>query len=420
MGSKPSGVSAIDSNASNRVSPAPNAARRAAARLARRVSVARTTVEVTVAALLWAMLYRRLNVYPTDQSTVAFMTVFASCVFLGACRLSPSRGLIAGFARELLAMALFIGPTAFVQFSMGWNTTIPQLRSPYAPLVVLLADVAVFVVGRFLTVGLPWWLAFYQRKLRWQLVHAQIVVLLVVVSVPAAIGTYVAFGYTADWFIDPGGNPVENILLRVAYRVIPVLALSWCLFGLALIVVLPPSIAISYVVARRLTRRFEQLAAATTAMRDGDHSARVVVRGTDEVAALQETFNAMASELEASIAEADAERDRIARLLDQRRELVASVSHELRTPLTIIRGYLDSALALGERLDPAIERDLSVMHGRSGAIAASDRRSLRAVAGRGRFADPADAGDRRRAPPPALRRCHEPWRLARSPGRGSL
>lgn len=325
--------------------------------------MARATVEVTIAALLWAMLYRGLHVSPATGSTVAFMTVVASCVFLGACRLSPSRGLVAGFERELVAMGLFIGPTAIVQFAIAPIASPPQLSSAYAPFVVLLADAAVFVVGRFLTVGLPWWLRFYQRKLRWQLVHAQLVVLLVVMSVPAAIVTYVVLGYTADWYIDPAGDPVESIILRVAYRVIPVLALTVVLFGLALIVVVPPSIAISYLVARRLTRRFDQLTAAAAALRDGDHSARVAVRGTDEVAALQETFNAMASELEASIAEADAERDRIAQLLDQRRELVASVSHELRTPLAIIRGYLDSTLAQTNRLDPAVERDLSVMHG---------------------------------------------------------
>jgi signal transduction histidine kinase len=325
--------------------------------------VVRATVEVTIAAFLWAVLYWAVSLYPTAASTVAYATVIASCVFLGACRMSPSQGLIAGFWRELFAMGLFIAPTAFVQFALFAPSPPEQLRTTYAPFVVLLADAAVFVVGRFLTVGLPWWYRFYQQKLRWQLVHAQLVVVLVVVSIPAAIGTYVIFGYTADWYTDPAGNTVENIVLRVGYRVIPVLALIVVLFGLALIVVVPPSIAISYLVARRLTRRFEQLTAAAAALRDGDHSARVAVRGTDEVAALQATFNAMASELEASIAEADAERDRIASLLDQRRELVASVSHELRTPLSIIRGYLDSTLAQTERLDPSVERDLTVMHG---------------------------------------------------------
>lgn len=365
MGSKPSGVSAIDSNASSRLTPVLNVARQVADLLFRRATVARATVEVTIVAFLWAMLYRGLDVSPATGSTVAFMTVVASSVFLGACRMSPSRGLnpLAGCCRELVAMGLFIGPTALVQFAIGAIAPTQQLRSFYAPLVVLLADAAVYVVGRFLAVGLPWWLRFYQRKLRWQLVHAQLIVVLVVVSIPAAYGTYRVYRYTSAWFIDPAVNPVENILLRVAYRVIPALALIVVLFGLALIVVVPPSIAISYLVARRLTRRFEQLTTAAAALRDGDHSARVPVRGADEVAALQATFNAMASELEASIAEADAERDRIAHLLDQRRELVASVSHELRTPLTIIRGYLDSTLAQTNRLDPAVERDLSVMHG---------------------------------------------------------
>jgi signal transduction histidine kinase len=112
-----------------------------------------------------------------------------------------------------------------------------------------------------------------------------------------------------------------------------------------------------------MTKRLEKLASATTAIRDGDYAARVVVQGVDEVAQLQTNFNAMAGVLETAIAETAEERDKIAHLLDQRRELVASVSHELRTPLTIIRGYLDSTLGQNAGLTPELQRDLSIMHG---------------------------------------------------------
>ena len=52
----------------------------------------------------------------------------------------------------------------------------------------------------------------------------------------------------------------------------------------------------------------------------------------------------MAADLEGAMGALRAERDTVARLLQARRELVASVSHELRTPVATLRAYLDSAL----------------------------------------------------------------------------
>jgi signal transduction histidine kinase len=331
--------------------------------LGRRVSLTRATVETAIFAIFWAMLYQALNEFPTDESSVAFVTIVASCVFLGAFRLSPSRGFISGISRELTAMTMIIGVASVVQLWIGMQIYSEALRSVYAPLVIPLADVAVFVVGRFLVVVLPWWLTLQRRKLRWQLVQAQINVVFILLIIPIGVLLYGGSRYLSTRLAPSDGNTVENIVLRVAYRVIPALALIVVLFGLALILVIPPSIAVSYFSAKRMTRRLEQLAAATAAIREGDYSARVVARGSDEVAALQTNFNSMATMLETYIEAVEDERDKIARLLEQRRELVASVSHELRTPLTIIRGYLDSSLSQNGRLDPALERDLTVMHG---------------------------------------------------------
>ncbi len=361
MRSKQSGVSAIGSSDVSLVSRAMNVLLRWADRFGRQTSLARTVGEVTFAASLWAMLWS-FFVSPVAGSSVAFMTVIASCVFLGAFRMSRSQPSIAGFGREVVAMTLIIAPTATVQLLIALSVETPQIRTEYVPFAVLLADVAVFVVGRFVVVALPWWYHFHQQKLRWQLVNAHVLVVLLVLSVPVAIGLFALIRSTSDLVFIPTENPVENIVLRIAFRVIPVLALLVVILGLTLIVVVPPSIALSYAVARQMTRRLEHLAAATTAIREGDHSARVAVRGHDEVAKLQTNFNAMANVLEAAIAEAAGERDNTLLLLDQRRALVASVSHELRTPLTIIRGYLDSTLASRERLEPALEHDLTVMH----------------------------------------------------------
>ena len=96
---------------------------------------------------------------------------------------------------------------------------------------------------------------------------------------------------------------------------------------------------------RRISRRVEDLAAATSALSQGDYSIRIAVDGEDEIARLQADFNVMASALEETMRELKAERDNVRTLLEARRELIASVSHELRTPVATVSGYLESTLA---------------------------------------------------------------------------
>ena len=70
----------------------------------------------------------------------------------------------------------------------------------------------------------------------------------------------------------------------------------------------------------------------------------------------------MAADLEAGVLALRAERDQVALLLAQRRELVANVSHELRTPVATLRGYLESASMRWDDAAPNdIRRDLDVM-----------------------------------------------------------
>jgi signal transduction histidine kinase len=78
-----------------------------------------------------------------------------------------------------------------------------------------------------------------------------------------------------------------------------------------------------YPLVRRLTGRIERLGRRVDALAAGELGARVEVEGNDEVAKLAESFNRAA--------------DRIERLVEAQRTLLAGVSHELRTPLTRIR-----------------------------------------------------------------------------------
>jgi signal transduction histidine kinase len=97
---------------------------------------------------------------------------------------------------------------------------------------------------------------------------------------------------------------------------------------------------------RRLTRRLERLRARIDALGEGDLSARVEVEGRDEVAELAARFNRAA--------------ERIERLVDAQRMMLAGASHELRTPLARIR--VATELLAGDArpdLRAQIERDVA-------------------------------------------------------------
>lgn len=96
------------------------------------------------------------------------------------------------------------------------------------------------------------------------------------------------------------------------------------------------SIAIgAFPMARRITRRLERLRSGVEELSTGALSSRVPVEGEDEVAALARSFNRAA--------------ERIERLVETRRRMLASASHELRTPLTRIRLGLELLGSEGER-----------------------------------------------------------------------
>jgi signal transduction histidine kinase len=96
-------------------------------------------------------------------------------------------------------------------------------------------------------------------------------------------------------------------------------------FGLmAALGLLAVAIAIgAYPLVRRITRRLERLHTRVEALGAGDLAARVEVEGHDEVAHLARSFNRAA--------------DRIERLVNAQRTMLAGASHELRSPLTRMR-----------------------------------------------------------------------------------
>ena len=92
----------------------------------------------------------------------------------------------------------------------------------------------------------------------------------------------------------------------------------------ALLLALTVAVAVgAYPVVRRLTRRLERLQQGVEALGAGDLSARVEVKGRDEIASLAASFNRSAERIEA--------------LMRAQKSLLANASHELRSPLARLK-----------------------------------------------------------------------------------
>ena len=269
-------------------------------------------------------------------------------------------GSLALLGGELLAMRV------------GWVEREAPLDLWWAPALGGFAAVlsaAAYGLGRGAVLAWPRWDRLRRSRLVWSLTHAQLTASLSLTLVIAALltaGTLVV-AVSRAWRAAPGEadsipDAVVGLLATVTEQVIPamvVFVMASLVIGVLLVL---PIALVSVVVLPRTTRRLEHLAAATAALRGGDLAARVPVGGEDEVARLQADFNAMAADREWSRSELEAERDAVARLLADRRGLVAAVSHELRTPVATLRGYLDSALGRWDGAPPPTLRDdLGVM-----------------------------------------------------------
>lgn len=97
-------------------------------------------------------------------------------------------------------------------------------------------------------------------------------------------------------------------------------------------------------------------AASRTAVRlaDGNLSERMPVRGTDDLARLATSFNAMAASLASQIRQLED-------LSRVQQRFVSDVSHELRTPLTTIRMAADVVYEDRDQLDPPTERAVELL-----------------------------------------------------------
>ena len=217
----------------------------------------------------------------------------------------------------------------------------------YFPLFV---SAPVFLGLRTLLYVWRWWNDFRKQKLVWTLVHTQLSLVFTIALIVSLIG---AAGIT----IDASRNfPEETLVATIAHRIVltilPFLGISVVGMGVSLMVIMPPAALASYLFSRRITQRLEDLASSTRALRQGEFNRRVNVEGVDEVAQLGQDFNTMADHLETALGEIQDERDKVAAMLENHRQLTANVSHELRTPLATVRGTLEPTLEKKEIPSP--------------------------------------------------------------------
>jgi signal transduction histidine kinase len=116
----------------------------------------------------------------------------------------------------------------------------------------------------------------------------------------------------------------------------------------------------AYPIVRRMTRRLERLQTRVEALGAGDLTARVEVEGHDEVAKLAHSFNRAA--------------DRIARLVNAQRTMLAGASHELRSPLARMRMAIELLPSAGRpELQARLAQDIAELDALIGEILLASR-----------------------------------------------
>lgn len=98
--------------------------------------------------------------------------------------------------------------------------------------------------------------------------------------------------------------------------------------------------AIAWTTAGRVLSPLQTLTETAQSITESDMAQRIAVEGTDEIAKLTTTFNAML--------------DRLQVAFESQQEFLKDAGHELRTPITVIRGYLETLKYRPERQEQTI------------------------------------------------------------------
>lgn len=320
----------------------------------------RAILEASLVTLLYIFLLTRLSaemiqaVFNTSIDDVFFLNsliVTLLCTLWVAVRVRRSGQ--AGWQSWLRVLAL----TLTLGLLLSLSTWLPTLGTKWLTLLLKMPDgetaflmpMGSAAIYPFFRLGGHLWLIWRRRSRRsmalWLTNTILAVVALMILGMAWLINLVVLIpGANSDL-----GSPYANFpfgLLQYFFTlVVPVFLVAFLTAAVILVALLPFAVLFSYAVARRTTRRIDQLAQAAAAFRAGSYDVRVQVDGEDEVARLQTDFNAMAEKLATTLADLKSERDTVTQVLQARRDLVAGVSHELRTPVATLRAAVETTLA---------------------------------------------------------------------------
>lgn len=147
-----------------------------------------------------------------------------------------------------------------------------------------------------------------------------------VLAVPVSIGNETRGAFVTAFFTANERGEIDNTIRTAAI--------------LSAIVMLVAS-AIAWAASGRILSPLRELDHTAQSISDSDLTARIDVRGNDEIAGLARTFNAMLDRLEGAFS--------------LQRRFLDDIGHELHTPITIIRGHLEVAATTEQ--DPAEEAE---------------------------------------------------------------
>jgi len=104
-------------------------------------------------------------------------------------------------------------------------------------------------------------------------------------------------------------------------------------------------------------RRVQRLSRGVDVFAAGNLSHRVQIRSNDEIGTLGRNFNSMAGRIESMV-------EKLRQNEQFQRQLIANVSHDLRTPMASMRGYVETLLMDGGKVDGTQqERYLKIING---------------------------------------------------------
>ena len=277
------------------------------------------------------------------QGVLSAGAVAALWVALRARKQTSSRHLVRWGSETLLALGLcLLLGLGWVLADLSWDWTPALADSPLGrgtPLAVALGSALACFSLRLAIHAWSRWARLRRSHLIWAMTHmqVQIVLLFILLGLAVMLGAFILEGNLPPRTSEGGASAIADGLIAT---VVPLLGVMLLMAMGLLAVVLPPTVLFANLLSQRMTRRLDALAATASALSGGDFSARVEVQGEDEISQIQSDFNLMADSLEQAMNDLESERDRVADLLQSRRQLVASVSHELRTPVATVRGYL--------------------------------------------------------------------------------